>query len=158
MKTSSTHVLRLLRWMLLSALAVTPLFAMAQPGVLPQITLQAGMQLIHAEVASTPDDRETGLMFRRELSGNHGMLFIFERDQPVCMWMKNTLIPLSVAFIDNHGGITNIADMQPQTLDSHCAIQNVRFALEMPLGWFAKRGIKPGFKLRGQPFGTAPAH
>ena len=158
MKTSSTHVLHLLRLLLLTALAVIPLFAGAQLAVLPQITLQAGMQLIHAEVASTPDDRETGLMFRRELGGNHGMVFIFERDQPVCMWMKNTLIPLSVAFIDDHGGITNIADMQPQTLDSHCAIQNVRFALEMPLGWFAKRGIKPGFKLRGQPFGTAPAH
>ena len=144
--------------MLLGTLTViAPLIAQAQLAVLPQITLQAGMQLIHAEVASTPEDRETGLMFRRTLDGNHGMLFIFEQDQPVCMWMKNTLIPLSVAFIDNQGRITNIADMQPQTLDSHCAIQNVRFALEMPLGWFAKRGIKPGFKLRGQPFGTAPA-
>ncbi|MDE2253432.1 MAG: DUF192 domain-containing protein [Betaproteobacteria bacterium] len=129
----------------------------AQLAVLPQTTLQAGMQLIQAEVASTSEERETGLMFRRELSGNHGMLFVFEDDRPVCMWMKNTLIPLTVAFIDDHGAITNMADMQPQTLDSHCAVQNVRFALEMPLGWFAKRGIKPGFTLRGAPFGSTAA-
>ena len=132
-------------------------FSHAQLAVLPQTTLQAGMQLIQAEVANTPEERETGLMFRRELSGNHGMLFVFEDDRPVCMWMKNTLIPLTVAFIDDHGTITNTADMQPQTLDSHCAVQNVRFALEMPLGWFAKRGIKPGFTLRGAPFGSTAA-
>ena len=132
-------------------------FSHAQLAVLPQTTLQAGMQLIQAEVASTSEERETGLMFRRELSGNHGMLFVFEDDRPVCMWMKNTLIPLTVAFIDDHGTITNTADMQPQTLDSHCAVQNVRFALEMPIGWFAKRGIKPGFTLRGAPFGSTAA-
>ena len=132
-------------------------FSHAQLAVLPQTKLQAGMQLIQAEVANTPEERETGLMFRRELSGNHGMLFAFEDDRPVCMWMKNTLIPLTVAFIDDHGTITNTADMQPQTLDSHCAVQNVRFALEMPFGWFAKRGIKPGFTLRGAPFGSTAA-
>ncbi len=131
--------------------------ARAQWTALPQTTLQAGMQLIHAELATTPDQRETGLMYRRELSGNHGMLFIFSDDQPVCMWMKNTLIPLSVAFLDDQGRITNIADMKPQTLDSHCAVQNVRFALEMPLGWFAQRGLQPGFQLRGEPFGTTAA-
>ena len=131
--------------------------ARAQLAVLPETTLQAGMQLIHAELATTPDQRETGLMYRRELSGNHGMLFIFSDDQPVCMWMKNTLIPLSVAFLDDQGRITNIADMKPQTLDSHCAVQNVRFALEMPLGWFAQRGLQPGFQLRGEPFGTTAA-
>ncbi|WP_031405472.1 DUF192 domain-containing protein [Thiomonas sp. FB-Cd] len=132
-------------------------FSHAQLAVLPQTTLQAGMHLIQAEVARTSEERETGLMFRRELSGNHGMLFVFEDDRPVCMWMKNTLIPLTVAFIDDHGTITNTADMQPQTLDSHCAVQNVRFALEMPIGWFAKRGIKPGFTLRGAPFGSTAA-
>ncbi len=129
----------------------------AQIAVLPKITLQAGMQLIQAEVASTDDQRETGLMYRRELIGNHGMLFVFSSDQPVCMWMKNTYIPLSVAFIGDKGRIANITEMKPQTLDSHCAVQNVRFALEMPLGWFAQRGIKPDFQLRGQPFGTAVA-
>ncbi|SCC94884.1 conserved exported hypothetical protein [Thiomonas sp. X19] len=139
-----------------AVLSLAPL-ARAQLAVLPQTTLQAGMQLIHAELATTPDQRETGLMYRRELSGNHGMLFIFSDDQPVCMWMKNTFIPLSVAFIDDQGRITNIADMKPQTLDSHCAVQNVRFALEMPLGWFAQRGLKPGFQLRGKPFGTTAA-
>lgn len=149
---------RALRLILAAAVALMPWFAQAQIAVLPQITLQAGMQLIHAEVASTEDDRETGLMFRRELAGNNGMLFIFDKDQHVCMWMKNTFIPLSVAFIDDHGRITNIEGMQPQTLDTHCGVQNVRFALEMPLGWFAKRDIRPGFKLRGQPFGSAAAH
>ena len=129
----------------------------AQQAALPQVTLKAGKQLIRAEVASTAAERETGLMFRRQLSGNHGMLFVFAHDRPVCMWMKNTLIPLTVAFIDDHGAITNTADMQPLTLDGHCAAQNVRFALEMPLGWFAKRGIQAGFALRGTPFDTVAA-
>ncbi len=139
------------------ALLGLPPPARAQIAVLPETTLQAGMQLIQAEVASTDDQRETGLMYRRELAGNHGMLFVFSNDQPICMWMKNTYIPLSVAFINDQGRITNIAEMKPETLDSHCAVQNVRFALEMPSGWFAQRGIKPGFQLRGQPFGTPAA-
>ncbi len=143
-------------WVCCALLSLAPL-ARAQMAVLPETTLQAGMQLIHAELATTPDQRETGLMYRRELSGNHGMLFIFADDQPVCMWMKNTLVPLSVAFLDDQGRITNIADMKPQTLETHCAVQNVRFALEMPLGWFAQRGLKPGFRLRGKPFGTTAA-
>ncbi len=143
-------------WVGMALLGLSPPVR-AQIAVLPETTLQAGMQLIQAEVASTDQQRETGLMYRRELAGNHGMLFVFSSDQPVCMWMKNTYIPLSVAFIDDEGRIANIAEMKPQTLDSHCAVQNVRFALEMPLGWFAQRGIKPGFQLRGQPFGTAAA-
>ncbi len=118
--------------------------------------LQAGVQLIQAEIASTPAERERGLMFRRQLSGNHGMLFVFPTSQPVCMWMKNTLIPLSVAFIDNHGAIVNIADMQAQTETPHCAARPVQFALEMPQGWFASRGVGPGLVLRGTPFGTPP--
>lgn len=146
------------RLLLVAVLAMAPWTVNAQMAVLPQITLQAGLQLIHAEVASNDADRERGLMFRRELDGNNGMLFIFDMDQSVCMWMKNTFIPLSVAFIDDSGRITNIEDMRPQTLDSHCGVQKVRFALEMPMGWFAKRGIKPGFKLRGEPFGPAGAH
>ena len=84
-------------------------------------------------------------------SPDAGMLFIFDEPQVHCMWMKNTLIPLSVAFIDDRGAIVNIEDMQPQTEDSHCAAQPVRYALEMNRGWFKARGVKPGSRLGGIP-------
>ena len=80
------------------------------------------------------------------------MLFVFERAGQQCFWMKNTLIPLSVAFVADDGTVVNIEEMKPQTLDSHCSTQPVRYVLEMNDGWFAKRGIKPGSKLRGAPF------
>jgi uncharacterized membrane protein (UPF0127 family) len=85
------------------------------------------------------------------MPSNAGMLFIFDEAGEQCMWMKNTLIPLSVAFIDDAGTIVNIEDMAPQTLDSHCARRPARYALEMNRGWFAARGIKPGSRLRGIP-------
>ena len=125
----------------------------AQPR-LDGITLQAGMHMIHAELARTPQQTQTGLMFRREMAAHEGMLFVFDALAPRCFWMKNTLLPLSIAFIADDGRIVNIADMQPRSLQSHCAEQPVRFALEMNQGWFAKRGIKPGFKLKGAPFGS----
>ncbi len=118
---------------------------------LPVQTLRAGMHLIHAEVASTPPTRERGLMFRERLGPNQGMLFIFEMPGTQCMWMRNTLIPLSVAFIADDGTIANIEDMAPRTEDSHCAAQPVRYALEMERGWFAKRGLKAGSRLEGIP-------
>ena len=86
---------------------------------------------------------------RRSLAANHGMVFVFAQTQPVCMWMKNTLVPLSVAFITAQGRIVNIADMQPQTEDVHCAQTEVRYALEAPLHWFAQRGIRPGMSVLG---------
>jgi len=122
------------------------------PQKLEQIPLTAGIHVIHAEVAMTPEQREIGLMNRPSMAANDGMLFVFERPGQQCFWMKNTLIPLSVAFLADDGSVVNIDDMAPQTLDGHCSAKPVRFVLEMNKGWFAKRGIKPGSKLRGTPF------
>ncbi|MGS0755493.1 DUF192 domain-containing protein [Roseateles sp. GG27B] len=119
---------------------------------LPAITLGAGMHLIHAEVAQSPEQRATGLMNRPTMASSDGMLFVFEEASEQCFWMKNTLLPLSIAFIADDGSIVNIADMKPQALASHCSAKPVRYALEMNQGWFAKRGIKAGTKLRGQPW------
>lgn len=137
--------------------AVMALVAFAAPGpsaaqgTLPTTKLTAGVHLITAEVAATDPARSRGLMFREKLAPNHGMLFIFDGKQIHCMWMRNTLIPLSVAFIDDDGTIANIEDMQPKTEVSHCATRPVRFALEMDKGWFAARGIKPGARIGGLP-------
>jgi hypothetical protein len=133
--------------------------AVAQSGPqprLPTVDLRAGMHVIKAELAVTPEQQATGMMFRKEMNGNEGMLFVNEVKSPRCFWMRNTLVPLSIAFIDDDGTIVNLADMQPRDERSHCSKQPVRFALEMPQGWFGKRGIKPGFRLAGPPFG-APA-
>ena len=116
--------------------------------------LRIGGHAVVAEVASTPGQRQTGLMQRRSLAPDHGMLFVFRHDQDVCMWMKDTYVPLSVAFIDAGGAIRNLADMQPLTLDTHCASGAVRYALEMPLGWFAGHQAAPGARVQGLP--TSP--
>jgi uncharacterized membrane protein (UPF0127 family) len=118
---------------------------------LPVAQLSAGMYLIRAEVAADFGSRAQGLMYRKEMPSNAGMLFVFEQPGEQCMWMKNTLIPLSVAFMDDDGRIINIEDMAPQTLDSHCAKRPARYALEMNGGWFAARGIKPGTRIGGIP-------
>ena len=118
---------------------------------LPVVQLNAGMYLIRAEVAADFGSRAQGLMYRKSLSSNAGMLFVFDEAGAQCMWMKNTLIPLSVAFMGDDGTIMNIEDMAPQTLDSHCARRPARYALEMNGGWFAARGIKPGMRLGGIP-------
>lgn len=116
---------------------------------LPQVTLQIGMYRVHAEVADTDQTREYGLMFRKSLAPNAGMLFRFSEPQAYCFWMKNTRIPLSIAFLDEDGTIVNIEDMAPQTENSHCAVKPVRFALEMNQGWFAGKGIRPGLRFQG---------
>jgi len=118
---------------------------------LPVVKLQAGMHLIQAEVAADFASRAQGLMYRSAMASNAGMLFIFDEASAQCMWMKNTLIPLSVAFIDERGSVINIEDMAPQTEDSHCARRPARYALEMNRGWFAARGIKPGSRIGGIP-------
>ncbi len=135
---------------LFAALALAAVPAFAQPA-LPVVQLNAGMHLIRAEVAADYGSRMTGLMHRTSMPSNVGMLFIFDDDQRQCMWMKNTLIPLSVAFIDEGGTVINIEDMAPQTEDSHCANRPSRYALEMNRGWFAARGIKAGSRLGGIP-------
>jgi uncharacterized membrane protein (UPF0127 family) len=132
---------------LLAALFVA-MPAAAQPP-LPTVDLTVGMHRVQAELADSMGTRMEGLMYRKAMETNAGMVFVFDEDEPHCMWMKNTLIPLSVAFIDKSGAILNIADMQPQSEQSHCAAKPARFALEMNKGWFAQRGIKAGVKLRG---------
>ncbi|WP_332815224.1 DUF192 domain-containing protein [Ramlibacter sp.] len=119
---------------------------------LPRVQLAAGMHQIDAQVARTPDERVTGLMWRRQMPQHEGMLFVFAQPSVQCFWMKNTLLPLSAAFLDDDGTVANIVDMQPKSLDSHCSVRPVRYVLEMNQGWFAKRGIKAGAKLTGEPF------
>lgn len=125
--------------------------AAQQPIKFDTIPLTAGINLVKAEVASTPAQREQGLMLREKMAPNEGMVFMFEGPAEVCMWMKNTLLPLSVAFIDGNGKVVNIEDMKPQTLNSHCAKSLVRYALEMNLGWFKQKNIKPGMVIGGLP-------
>ena len=119
---------------------------------LPRTTLNAGMHLIQVQLATTQEQRAIGLMYRREMPANEGMLFVFEQPAGQCFWMKNTLLPLTAAFVADDGTIVNLADMQPQTTNGHCSAKPVRFVLEMHQGWFAKRGIQAGFKLSGTPF------
>ena len=125
----------------------------AQPK-LQTIHLQAGMHVIRAEVAVTPAQRAAGLMFRREMGTSEGMFFAFPQPGLQCFWMRNTLLPLTIAFIDDDDTIVDVVDMQPLNEGNHCSSRPVRYALEMNQGWFAKRGIKPGFRLKGPPFGT----
>jgi uncharacterized protein len=130
--------------------------AVGQPQKLPTIQLSAGMHLIKAEVAQTPQEQATGLMWRTEMGANDGMLFIFPKAGVQCFWMKNTLIPLSIAFLDDQGEIVNIDDMKPRSEASHCSAKPVRHVLEMNAGWFQKRGLKSGSKIKGAPFNKAP--
>ncbi len=119
---------------------------------LQRIPLSAGMHLIDAQVAQTPEQRQIGLMHRREMPATEGMLFVFEQPATQCFWMKNTLLPLTAAFVADDGRVVNLVDMKPQTTDSHCSTEPVRFVLEMNLGWFAKRGVKAGSHLSGPAF------
>ena len=119
---------------------------------LERIKLTAGMHRIDAQVAGTPEQRQTGLMLRKDMPQHEGMIFVFEQPTKQCFWMKNTLLPLSAAFIADDGTIVNIEDMKPQTLDAHCSTKPVRYVLEMNKGWFAKKGIKAGAKLQGPLF------
>lgn len=136
----------------LVVLAHTGAQAQDAPQRLSSIPLQAGMHMIKAEVARTDNERAIGLMHRREMPQHEGMLFVFEQPNVQCFWMKNTYLPLSVAYLADDGTVVNIVDMQPLSLESHCSAKPVRFVLEMNQGWFAKRGIKAGSKLSGQPF------
>lgn len=142
-----------LRRVLLILVALAPGLAIAQGALPPQpaIKLTAGIHLITAEVVANNETMTRGLMFRERLAPNHGMVFLYREKSTLCMWMRNTLIPLSVAFIEDDGTIVNIEDMTPRTDATHCAIRPVRVALEMERGWFDKRGLKPGTKIGGLP-------
>jgi uncharacterized protein len=143
----------------LTAFFIQPAPAQEAPQMnLPVVQLQAGMHNIRAQVAATPEQRATGLMHRKEMPQHEGMLFVFEQASQQCFWMKNTLLPLSIAFVADDGTVVNIDEMKPQTQDSHCSVKPVRYVLEMNQGWFSKRGIKAGFKLTGpggKVFGTS---
>ncbi|MBI1284730.1 MAG: DUF192 domain-containing protein [Thiobacillus sp.] len=123
---------------------------------LPQLKLQVGSHTIQAEVANTPQLREIGLMGRTHLDSDAGMLFIFEQKATHCFWMRNTLVPLSIAFLADDGTIIDIQDMQPQTLTFHCPRGPIRYALEVPQGGFRSKGIQLGMQVSGGPFGTPP--
>ncbi len=152
----ATHRLACTAAMLLTlAGAGVPRLGLAQEGPqlsLPRTTLSVGMHQISAQVAQTPLQRQIGLMNRKDMPQHEGMLFIFEEASEQCFWMKNTLLPLTAAFVADDGTILNLADMKPQTLDSHCSTRPVRFVLEMNQGWFAKKGLNPGTRLTGAPF------
>ncbi|AVO48095.1 DUF192 domain-containing protein [Melaminivora suipulveris] len=119
---------------------------------LMRVELSAGMHRIDAQVARAPVERQIGLMLRRDMPAHEGMLFVFEQPGVQCFWMKNTLLPLTAAFVADDGTIVNLADMQPQSEESHCSARPVRYVLEMNQGWFAQRGLKAGAKLTGAPF------
>jgi len=136
-----------------AAVSIAAGVALAQ---LPTMELSAGIHLIRAELAYTFETRAQGLMFRKSLGPNEGMLFVFPQAEPHCMWMKNTLIPLSVAFIDEKGRIVSISEMRPQSETSHCAAAPAKFALEMNRGWFAAKGLKAGAGIGGLDKAPAP--
>lgn len=139
--------MRYLRSLLCGIVLLEASLAVAQQ--MPMMELNAGFHRIEAEVAADQPSRMQGLMHRREMAANHGMLFVFPTVERHCMWMRNTLIPLSVAFLDEQGQIVNIEEMKPQTENNHCAATPARYALEMNKAWFAAKGIKPGMRIGG---------
>ena len=161
---STLHSLNPLRWPRLSLRTLCTLIflcwatlntvhAQNQPQMnLPRTKLSAGMHLLDVQLAQSPLERQIGLMWRKDMPQHEGMLFVFEQASQQCFWMRNTLIPLSAAFVADDGSIVNMVDMKPQSDDSHCSAKPVRFVLEMNQGWFSRRNIQPGYKLAGPPF------
>ncbi len=135
MKTSFARLIIIVMLMVLAAYARADL---------PQVALAINGHKLTAEVATDDMQRSQGLMYRRMLPENWGMLFVFPDAMPQSFWMKNTYLPLSIAFIDEHGVIVNIDDMKPLTTDPHPSLKPAKYALEMNQGWFARRGIKAG--------------
>jgi uncharacterized membrane protein (UPF0127 family) len=111
-------------------------------------SLEVGGHRIEVEVAADEQTRQLGLMYRSHLPSEQGMLFVYPSPIRICMWMRNTLIPLSVAFLDEEGRILNIADMTPLSEESHCSVKPARHALEMNQGWFAGHGVKVGDRIK----------
>ncbi|HUW37332.1 MAG TPA: DUF192 domain-containing protein [Rhodocyclaceae bacterium] len=130
---------------IVAALALTAWQVQAQQS----LELTAGIYRIRAELANTYESRAEGLMHRRSMPVNNGMLFVFDQEARHCMWMRNTLMPLSVAFLDGRGRIINIEEMLPQTENAHCAARPARFALEMNAAWFKRRGLGDGTTIAG---------
>jgi len=134
---------------LMASLVPSP--APAQARLLPTTSLALGAATAHVEIAATPEVRNRGLMFRESLPPDHGMLFVFEQETTQCFWMKNTPLPLTIAFIDARGRIINMRDMQPHSEATHCPAGPMRYALEMPQGWFLQYGILAGQQVEGLP-------
>ncbi|NLA89847.1 MAG: DUF192 domain-containing protein [Alcaligenaceae bacterium] len=111
---------------------------------LKQIPLRIGNASLIAEVADTYHSRQIGLMHRHFMPDNHGMLFVFANPQPLCFWMRNTHIPLSIAYLDEHAKVIDIFDMQPLDENSICSTKPAQFALEVNQGWFKRHQIKQG--------------
>ena len=149
------QVTRHLQHLFASALIATVSSVQAQDAPqmnLDRVKLTSSVHSIDVQVAATPEQRQIGLMFRKEMPQHEGMIFVFEQATQQCFWMKNTLLPLSAAFIADDGSIVNIEDMKPLALDAHCSAKPVRYVLEMNKGWFAKKGIKAGSKFSGALF------
>lgn len=132
--------------------SASTLYAQTPQTNLETMNLSAGIYRLNVQVASTFEQRQTGLMWRQSMSQNEGMLFIFEQPSVQCFWMKNTSIPLSAAFLQDDGTIVNIVDMPPFSTDSYCSAQPVRFVLEVNQGWFEEHGITAGKHIFGAPF------
>lgn len=143
----------LILWRFVRRLLLPAVLALAVPAAaraqMPEIPLTVAGHRLTVEVADTEATRMQGLMHRRILPESRGMLFVFREVAHHAMWMMNTHIPLSVAFLDERGLIINIADMQPHTRDTHAATKPAKYALEANQGWFAMRGIKPGARIEG---------
>ena len=150
MKKGIFRLDRPLRAGLLAVLLLPAALALAETA-LPTLPLQIGKHQVRVEVVKSDADRSRGLMYREKLGRNDGMLFIFDDPGYHSMWMMNTYIPLSVAFLDRDGVILNIEDMEPRTTDSHMAAGPALYAIETNKGWFVERKIKPGDKVAGLP-------
>lgn len=149
--TSRSRVLIIAALLAISAAALS-CSAQQAPGAgtdkpnptLKKITLVAGQTQVVVEVAATETERNRGLMFRKTLADGKGMLFVFETDQRVSFWMRNTSLPLSLAYMASDGTILQILDLTPFSEEPRPSERSIRYALEVPQGWFAKVGLKPG--------------
>lgn len=117
---------------------------------LPKMQVRMGGKQAQVQVARSDEERAIGLMGRVHLEPNEGMLFIFPSLDVQCFWMRNTLLPLSAAFINDAGRVVNFADMQPLSDQAHCSAQPVRYVLEMPQGWFEQAGLRVGSPIKGE--------
>ncbi|HXF78087.1 MAG TPA: DUF192 domain-containing protein [Usitatibacter sp.] len=142
---------RALRFLAIAAFAAISFAAAAQEVAFKWSQVKVGPHPLKVELAVTEEQREHGLMFRKALGRDEGMVFVFDEPAYQSMWMKNTLIPLSVAFLDGEGRILNVLDMQPRTLDTHTSAGPARYAIEANIGWFERNRVKAGDKVTGLP-------
>jgi uncharacterized membrane protein (UPF0127 family) len=144
-------IFRLLRWCILGLTATAIAQGAGGANPLPTVPLSINGHKLVVEVAATPDQRATGLMNRFSLQPDHGMVFVFERPEPQGFWMRNTFIPLSIAFIAPDGRIINVDDMAPHDERTHVSRAPALYAIEMRRGWFTERSIGAGDVVKGLP-------